>query len=440
MRTKSFRFNLQELGGALGDLGTLLPLMIALILFNGLNATSVLLMVGLFYIMSGLYYRLPMPVQPLKAVAAIAISLGLSASVIGAAGLIMGIILLVLSLTNLISVIVKLFPKAVVRGIQLSIGLLLLRKGLELGLSKDLFINGASSTFDLGQIPIGILVAISAALVFILFKFVFTRHSQRFPPSLALLTFGLGTGVMLGSFPGIDGLSPVFRGTILPNTADLWIAVTVLVIPQLPLTLGNAVVGTWDTARTYFNDQAHRVRPRTLTMSMGLANIAAGLLGAMPMCHGSGGLTAHYKLGARTGAANLMIGGLLLVFGLLFGSAAVSFFSLIPLAVLGVFLIVVSIYHILLIRDLATKQQLVVAITVAVATIILGNLAYGFGAGILLHHIVKFFQKDFDLFRKGKRLFSGRKRFILNPWVPNATKAVGMPGGIHAAEQRDNSQ
>jgi SulP family sulfate permease len=94
MKTNPLRFNLQELGGALGDLGTLLPLMVALILINGLNATLVLVAVGLLYILSGLYFRIPMPVQPLKAVAAIAIALGLPASVIGAAGLIMGFILL----------------------------------------------------------------------------------------------------------------------------------------------------------------------------------------------------------------------------------------------------------------------------------------------------------------------------------------------------------
>ncbi len=130
MQLNSFKFNLQELGGALGDLGTLLPLMVGLILINGLDVTPVLLGVGLFYIGSGLYYRIPAPVQPLKAVAAIAISLSLSASVIGAAGLLMGIILLILSLTNLIRMVVKLFPQPVVRGIQLSIGLILLRKGI----------------------------------------------------------------------------------------------------------------------------------------------------------------------------------------------------------------------------------------------------------------------------------------------------------------------
>jgi len=407
LQLNSFKFNLQELGGALGDLGTLLPLMVGLILINELDVTPVLLGVGLFYVGSGLYYRIPTPVQPLKAVAAIAISFSLSASVIGAAGLLMGVILLILSLTNLISVVVKLFPQPVVRGIQLSIGLILLRKGVELASGEQAFIiSGAPHSSDLTQFPVGILLAVSALLIFILFKFVLFRQSQRFPPSLALLTFGLGVGVLFGTIPGFDRLSLTLPSIALPSAADFWLALTVLVVAQLPLTLGNAVVATSDTARIYFKDQAHRVSPRALTASMGLANVAAGLLGAMPMCHGSGGLTAHYKLGARTGGANLMIGGLLLVIALLFGSAALPFFSLIPLSVLGVLLAIVGIYHVFLIRDLKAKRQLAVAGTVAVVTIALGNLAYGFGTGILLYHLLRLLQKRLPLLSRVVKLSS----------------------------------
>lgn len=388
-RVPSFRFNIQELGGALGDLGTLLPLMVALILFNGLNATSVLVGVGLFYIVSGLYYRIPMPVQPLKAVSAIAISLGLSASVIGAAGLLMGAILLFLSLTNLVSVVVKLFPRPVVRGIQLSIGLILLRKGIELAFSRRIFISGTAASFDSGQLSTGLLLAVATVAIFIVFKFVVFKQTQHFPPSLAMLTFGLGIGVIYSPISGFDQLNHAFPSIALPSTADFWLALTVLVIAQLPLTLGNAVVGTWDTARTYFQDQARHVSPRALTTSTGLANITVGLLGGMPMCHGSGGLTAHYKLGARTGGANLMVGALLLTLGILFGSAALPLLALIPLSVLGVLLAIVGIYHALLIRDLTARTQLAVAGTVAVVTILLGNLASGFAAGIALYHLQK---------------------------------------------------
>jgi SulP family sulfate permease len=297
--------------------------------------------------------------------------------------------LLLLSFTNLITIVVKLFPRAVVRGIQLTIGLLLLKNGVELAFGEQTFINGASHSFGASQIPIGLFLAGSALLIFILFKFVFFKNSQRFPASLALLTFGLGAAVLLGYIPRIGDAAPVLSTMALPNAATFWTAFIVLVIPQLPLTLGNAVVGTSDTARTYFKDRAHRVSPRALTTSMGLANIVAGLFGAMPMCHGSGGLTAHYKLGARTGGANLMIGGLILTAGLFLGANAVPFLSMIPLAVLGVLLAIVGAYHALLIRDIHAKSQLAVVGTVAVVTIALGNLAFGFGAGFLLHYILR---------------------------------------------------
>ncbi len=373
----------------MGDLGTLLPLATALILVNGLNATSVLVVIGLFYIGSGLYFRIPTPVQPLKAVSAIAISLGLSASVIGASSLLMGAILLLLSLTNLIGLVVRLFPKAVVRGIQLSIGLVLLRKGVELVFSQPALAARAARLLNPSQLPVGVIMAGLALVVFVLFQFVLSKQTRQFPSSLALLAFGLGVGListpMASAKTGISSLP----GLALPSGHDFWIALTVLVVPQLPLTLGNAVVGTWDTARTYFKDEARRMSPRALTTSMGIANIAAGLFGAMPMCHGSGGLTAHYKMGARTAGANLMIGGLLLAGGLLLGRGALPVLSFIPLSVLGVLLGIVGIYHTLLVRDVSARMEIAVVATVALVAVVWNNLAYGFAAGLALHYIAK---------------------------------------------------
>jgi SulP family sulfate permease len=390
MNIKSFRFNLQELGGALGDLGTLLPLMVALILINGLNTTFVLLGVGLFYLVSGLYYRVPTPVQPLKAVAAISISLGLSGSVISAAGLIMGVILLILSMTNFIHIVVKFFPQAVIRGIQLSIGLTLLRKGIEIVLSRQTFLTSSSHAWT-DRFPAGIILAVLALLIFFAFEFYFRRRGSGFPSSLALLTFGLLAGVILvDSVPAIGISVPVLPNMTFPNAGEFWLAITVLVVAQLPLTLGNAVVGMQNTAQLYFQDQASRVTPRALTASMGLANLAAGLFGAMPMCHGSGGLTAHYKLGARTGGANIMIGGLFVLLALLFGPSALSLFSLIPFAVLGALLVIVGVYHASLLRDLKESSHLAIAAAVAVFTVFLGNLAYGFGVGILMNGLLVF--------------------------------------------------
>ncbi|MDP2731189.1 MAG: putative sulfate/molybdate transporter [Dehalococcoidales bacterium] len=388
IRLATFRFNIQEFGGALADLGTLLPLMVALILVNGLNPTSVLMVTGLFYITSGLYYRLPMPVQPLKAVSAIAISMGLSATVIGAAGLIMGLILAFFSMTNLISRIVKFFPRTVVRGIQLSIGLMLFRKGLEFVFGGQTFISSATPSVDIASTGTGILLALLSLAVFLFSKIILFKKNQRFSPPLALLAFGVVSGVVLYPTSGLLQLNPVPPSLSLPNATDLWVALTVLVLPQLPLTLGNAVVGTQDTAQVYFGEKAAKATPRALTASMGIANIIAGLLSAMPMCHGSGGLTAHYRLGARTGGAAIMMGTILLIVGLFFGQGAASVFSLIPLSVLGVLLFIVGVYHAALVRDVRTSSGVAVIATVSIISLTTGNLAYGFGAGIIINHII----------------------------------------------------
>jgi len=209
MQLKSFKFNLHELGGALGDLGTLLPITIALITLNHMNATSVLLIFGLAYITAGFFYRLPVPVQPLKAVAAIAIAGGLSPNVISASGLIMATFLLLMAGTGAISKVAKLFPKAIIRGIQLGVGFILMKAGLALFNKHQVFIgeDGGFVTLVNLSIPVGWLIALALGTIFILFL-----RSKRFPASLALLALGIPISILGGSSLGhTRGL--VFRVT-----------------------------------------------------------------------------------------------------------------------------------------------------------------------------------------------------------------------------------
>ena len=120
----SFRFDRAELAGAVGDLGVLVPIAVALIVKNGLTPTAVLLPAGLLYVVAGLVYRLPVPVQPLKAFGAIAIAHGFGADDIAAGALLMGMIFVVLGASGLLDWVAKVFPQPIIRGIQLSVGLL----------------------------------------------------------------------------------------------------------------------------------------------------------------------------------------------------------------------------------------------------------------------------------------------------------------------------
>ena len=122
-----FVFDRHELAGAVADLGVLVPIAVALVVSNGLSPTAVLLPAGLLYVVVAFRYRLPVPVQPLKAFGAIAVAQGLGVDVIAAGALLMGVTFFVLGATGLIDRVAGWFPLAVIRGVQISVGLLFLK-------------------------------------------------------------------------------------------------------------------------------------------------------------------------------------------------------------------------------------------------------------------------------------------------------------------------
>src|SRR6056297_1608117 len=111
-----YKFDRMELAGALGDLGTLLPIAIAMVLFNGLDSLGVFLSIGIFYILSGVYFGITVPVQPMKVIGAYAIATAMNPEQILASTLLMGVILLIVGMTGAIDVIRKFTPKSVIRG------------------------------------------------------------------------------------------------------------------------------------------------------------------------------------------------------------------------------------------------------------------------------------------------------------------------------------
>ena len=172
---------------------------------------------------------------------------------------------------------------------------------------------------------------------------------------------------------------------------DYVTALYLLVIPQIPLTIGNAIIGTTDAAKNLFGTGkiTRRVTNRRFTMDMGLANIVAGLLAAMPMCHGAGGLAAHYRFGARTGGSNVMIGLILIVIALALGVVGISILSSIPYAVLGVLLLFAGLELALLVRDVEGKEELFVVFLIAGIGLATTNMGIAFGAGIVVDRLIK---------------------------------------------------
>lgn len=379
-QVKSHRFDRVELSGAFGDLGTLLPIVVAMILINKLSPSSVFLAFGLFYIIAGYYYRLPIPVQPLKAVGAIAIAYPalITESVIGASGILFGAILLVLSLTGMVDQIAKLFSQAVVRGIQLTLGLIFLKKGIELIINKNVFMSGIQSRF--AEYPVNLILGILVfALVLLLLD------NKRFPAALAALAVGIVSGIALGGFAGNTiSLGPTDMHFIQPTAADFWTACIMLILPQMPLTIGNACVGTADTCTSLFTGNHHlsKAKAGKFAFTMGIMNLPAGFFGAVPMCHGTGGLAAHYRFGARTGGAPIMIGIFFVVVALVLGDLGFKLLSIIPQAVLGVLLVFAGLELCPLLRSLKTNEEYFIALLIAGIALAVPNMGWAFGVGI----------------------------------------------------------
>jgi SulP family sulfate permease len=365
-RGNGIRFGTRELSGAVADLGVLLPIAVALIVSNGLSATAVLLPAGLLYVTVAFAFSLPIPVQPLKAFGAIAIAKDLGSDEIAAGALLMGVIFIVLGRTGLIDKAAKAFPKPLIRGVQITVGLLFLKIGW--GLVSD-----PPSSFD--DAGLGTAMATALALVGLVLLLALRKAA------ISLVLVALGAVLMLVQAGDDVALGP--SALSLPDLdADVLLtALTVLVIPQLPLSFANSCLATADAARSYFGERAAHVRPGRLATSLGSANVVAAAMSGMPVCHGAGGLTAHHAFGARTGGAPLALGLALLVLAVGAGSGLAVILAAFPLPILAALLAAAGVLHIGLARDLEGAPAWLLALLVAGLGFWL-NLAVGLAAGL----------------------------------------------------------
>ena len=334
-----FSIGLGEATGAVADLGIFVPLAAALVLVNGLSAGSVLLCAGLLIVVSGAVFRVPVPVQPLKALTAVAVAEHLAPGVIHAAGFEIAAFLLLLSIRHVADGVAKLFTKPIVRSLQFGVGALLIISAWRLVLDPPaLFLATPASPWPV------ILGALMLAIV------IWEAHRERYGLALGVLVVGIIAAV-IAARPDLGAPSltlPVFS---LPPLAAYGTAFFLLVIPQLPLTFGNAVVAVSDLEHDYFGSRAARITPASMCLSCGIGNVVSAMLGGMPMCHGSGGLTAHYRLGARTAGMNLLLGGVFIILGLAFAPQIVTMIGLLPVWVLAAFLAYAGGRHALMVFD-----------------------------------------------------------------------------------------
>ena len=322
---------LSEFSGSLGDLGTLLPLLIALTLTHSVSLPTTLVFTGLANIVTGLIFGLPLPVQPMKAIAAVAISRNFTIQETAAAGITVSAIILVLSITGLLSWFSDVIPIPIVKGIQVGAGLsLVLSAGTNL-LSQLGWISPSWADNHLWTL---------FAFLFLLFCTVLANH-HRINIPYALLVFVLGlifAAVMLNSH-GHNGTRPdLWRPRLYVPSASQFGTTLSASLGQLPLTTLNSIIAVSQLSSELL-PTVPEPSPTALGISVAAMNLISCWFGGMPACHGSGGLAGQYRFGARSGASVVMLGLIKLALGLFVGDALVALLAALPKSLLGVMVV-----------------------------------------------------------------------------------------------------
>ncbi|AFM11974.1 sulfate transporter [Turneriella parva DSM 21527] len=370
------RFDRHELAGSFGDIGTDLPLLIGMIAAGGLDAGHVFLVFGSLQILSGIYYRLPMPMQPLKAMAVIVIAGKLSPGIIYGGGVAIGVTMLALTATGLLARVAALFPLAVVRGIQFGLGL-------------SLALLAVRSYIW----PSGVMGWYAAAGGF--FIMLILWQNRRLPAGLVLVAAAVLYGALTQNTP--TALATSWRADWLtfqlPSATDIATGFLLLALPQLPLSLANSVVATRQTCADLFPDRD--VSIRKIGVTYGVANLVSASFGGVPVCHGSGGLVGHHNFGARTGASVVIYGAIFVTAALLFGHRAKDVLALFPLSVLGVILTfeAFGLMRLARLTEPAKWAQFVTLATGLVCAMAPHGFLVGSVTGITLYHAPNLWRK-----------------------------------------------
>lgn len=371
--TTSNRFNLAELAGASGDLGTLIPFVVAYISVLKMDAGAILLPFGVMLIVAGIVFKTPFPVQPMKLIGAAAVlhSAGVEAltpGIVVAAGLITGAIWLLLGLTGVAQRVARWIPAPALLGVVLGLGFSFMLEGVRMMSQAWLFstVMFAATLFLMSRTRAAAMAALLLAggAFAVIEQPTLLADLALAEPALHLPTF---------AWPSL-------------GTRELWLGLVLLALPQLPLTFGNAFVAVTDEHNRLFPDRA--VSEKRVAVSTGLMNLFSSAIGGIPMCHGAGGLAGHVKFGARTGGASIMLGVLLTVLALFFADSVATLFRLFPPSVLGVILFMAGLELALASREHG-GEKLDRAVLLATAAIAMFNVGVAVVFGLIAHHAAR---------------------------------------------------
>ena len=364
---KQIHFNRNELAGAFGDIGTDLPLVIGMILASGLDSASVLITYGAMQLLTAITYGIPMPVQPLKAIALIVITQHIAPGIIYGGGLAIGIVMLILSLTGLVNLIAKYIPKVVVRGIQFGLGIQLAMVAL-----KEYVIADSYTGYWLA----GIAFIITILLL----------GNRKYPPAIFIILAGIIYALIFhfNNFDVVKAISFSFPKFFTPSWSDILTGFLILALPQIPLSIGNSIIATNQVAHDLFPEKKLNVKKISLTYS--IINIINPFIGGIPTCHGSGGMAGHYVFGARSGGSVFIYGLIYLTLGFFFSGSFEQIVKIFPLPVLGVILLFEGLSLMIFIKDIINSRKSFF-ISLLVALIACG-LPYGYLIGMVVGTIM----------------------------------------------------
>jgi predicted benzoate:H+ symporter BenE len=361
-------YNKMEWAGAFGDVGTLIPFVVAYITIVKVDPLGLLFMFGISLLAAGFYYRTPLPIQPMKAIGAAAIAGGISPPALFGSGLTTGIFWFLAGVTGAIRPIAKLATKPVVRGIMLGLGLSFMVDGV--------------NRMKTAPVLAGIALVVTYLLL----------TNPKIPAMFILLIIGVASALIVNP-QLVSELAKIHVGFRLPvfslhriSWDDIVMGTLLFTIPQIPLTLGNAVIAIVAENNELFPDR--KVTEKKIAISQGIMNLASPFLGGIPMCHGAGGMAGHVRFGARTGGALVILGSLLVLIALFFSDSVSIIFKIFPNAILGVILFFAGSELAIVVRDIGNNKRDFYVMLI-VAAFAMWNMGVAFLVGIILDNSLR---------------------------------------------------
>lgn len=362
------RYTAMEWAGAFGDIGTLIPFVVAYITILGVDPLGLLFMFGVSKIVAGLVYKTPIPIQPMKAIGAAAVAGGITPAALFASGLTTGLFWLVIGLTGTIRFVSVVATKPVVRGIILGLGMSFIVEGIHRMVGSP------------------VLSGIALTVTFLLLG------NPKIPAMFVLLLLGVVAAV-INKPELLTELAHINIGFRLPEFGlhkiawdDIVTGTLLFTLPQIPLTLGNAVVAITAENNELFPDRP--VTERTMCISQGIMNLVSPIFGGVPMCHGAGGMAGHVRFGARTGGSLVILGSIVIAIALFFSQSVAVIFKMFPPAILGVILFLAGAELAVSVRDIGNRRSSFY-VMVVVAGFAMWHMGVAFLVGVVLDNALR---------------------------------------------------